>query len=160
MNLFTESIEFPEGCNVIYGMSHFIKTVEDLYEALVNSVPGIQFGLAFNEASGPCLVRSDGTDPELVGIAEANQLRLGAGHTFLIILRDCFPVNVLPSVLAAREVVGVFCATANPVQVLLAETDLGRGVVGVIDGNKPVGIEGEEDKAKRREFLRAIGYKR
>ncbi|MCD4829461.1 MAG: adenosine-specific kinase [Candidatus Cloacimonetes bacterium] len=160
MDTLIEPIEFPEGCNIIFGMSHFIKTVEDLYEALVNSMPGIRFGLAFNEASGPCLVRSDGTDDELVRIAEANMMRLGAGHTFLIILRNCFPIHVMPAIKAVREVAGIHCATANPVQVLLAQTDQGRAVLGVIDGSSPIGVEGENDKAVRHGFLRTIGYKR
>ena len=160
MKTIIEPLEFPEGCNIIYGMSHFIKTVEDLYEALVNSMPGIRFGLAFNEASGPCLVRSDGTDEELVRIAQQNMMRIGAGHTFLIILRNCFPIHVLPAVKAVREVAGIHCATANPVQVVLAETDQGRGVLGVVDGGCPQGIEGEEDRAQRHGFLRTIGYKR
>ena len=160
MNIIVEPLEFPEGCNIIYGMSHFIKTVEDLYETLVNAVPGIKFGLAFNEASGPRLVRSDGTDPKLIAIAEQNMLRTGAGHTFLIILRDCFPINVLQAVKSTREIVAIHCATANPVQVLLAETDQGRAVLGVVDGESPLGVETDEDKQKRHAFLRMIGYKK
>ena len=160
MELLVEKIKFPDGCNIIFGMSHFIKTVEDLYEAMVNSVPGIKFGLAFNEASGPCLVRKEGTDNELMEIAVENQRRLGAGHTFLIILKDSFPVNVLPSVKSCREVVNIFCATANPVEVILAETKQGRGVLGVIDGNSPKGIELDTDIKHRKKFLRDIGYKR
>jgi adenosine/AMP kinase len=160
MELLVEKIKFPDGCNIIFGMSHFIKTVEDLYEAMINSVPGIKFGLAFNEASGPCLVRKEGTDNELMEIAVENQRRLGAGHTFLIILKDSFPVNVLPSVKNCREIVNIFCATANPVEVILAETKQGRGVLGVIDGNSPKGIELDTDIAHRKKFLRDIGYKR
>ncbi len=160
MELFVEPLVIPEGCNVILGQSHFIKTVEDLYETLVNSVPGIKFGLAFNEASGPCLVRRDGTDYDLVDIAAQNMLSIGAGHCFLIILRDCFPINVLPAVKDCREVVRIFCATANPVQVILAQTEQGRGIIGVIDGNSPRGLELDSDIAHRVKFLRDIGYKR
>ncbi len=160
MQIITEKINLPEELNIIYGMSHFIKTVEDLYEALVNSVPGIKFGLAFNEASGPCLVRFDGTDQELIDVAVENQKRIGAGHTFLIVMRDAFPINVLPAVKSCREVVSVFCATANPVEVILAEREQGRGVLGVIDGFSPKGIEQDEDIEKRKSFLQMIGYKR
>lgn len=159
MELIVEPLVIPEDCNVILGQSHFIKTVEDLYETLVNSVPGIKFGLAFNEASGPCLVRRDGTDYDLVDIAAQNMLRIGAGHCFLIILRDCFPINVLPAVRDCREVVRIFCATANPVQVILAQTEQGRGIIGVIDGNSPKGLELDSDVAHRVKFLRDIGYK-
>jgi uncharacterized protein len=160
MDIILEPIRFPGGLNVIYGQSHFIKTVEDLYEALVTSVPGINFGLAFNEASGPCLVRSDGNDPELIEIAIENQHRIGAGHTFLIVLRDAFPIHVIEAVKRVREVVGIFCATGNPVQVILASNDDGRGVLGVIDGESPKGVETEADVEKRKAFLRMIGYKR
>ncbi len=159
MELIVEPLVIPEDCNVILGQSHFIKTVEDLYETLVNSVPGIKFGLAFNEASGPCLVRRDGTDYDLVDIAAQNMLIIGAGHCFLIILRDCFPINVLPAVRDCREVVRIFCATANPVQVILAQTEQGRGIIGVIDGNSPKGLELDSDVAHRVKFLRDIGYK-
>jgi len=160
MELITEPLKFPTDCNIIYGQSHFIKTIEDLYEAIINSVPGIKFGIAFNEASGPCLVRKDGTDNELIEIAVENMLRIGAGHTFLIVLRDAFPINVLPSVQACREVVGIFCATANPVEVILAKTESGKGVIGVIDGHSPKGIELDTDISHRKKFLRDIGYKR
>ena len=160
MELILEKIEFPEGCNIIFGMSHFIKTVEDLYEAMVNSSPGIQFGLAFNEASGPCLVRKEGTDNDLMEMAVENQIRLGAGHTFLIILKNAFPINVLPAVKACREVATIYCASANPVQVILSETEQGRGVLGVIDGYSPKGIELDTDISHRKKFLRDIGYKR
>lgn len=155
-----EQLSIPEGCNIILGQSHFIKTVEDLYEALVNSVPGIKFGLAFCEASGPRLVRKEGTDNELIECAVANMLRLGAGHSFLIVLRDTFPVNVLPAVIACREVVRIFCATANPVQVVLAHSEQGNGILGVIDGSSPLGIELDTDITHRKKFLRDIGYKR
>jgi adenosine/AMP kinase len=160
MELIYEKIEYPEGCNIIFGMSHFIKTVEDLYEVMVNSVPGIKFGLAFNEASGPCLVRKEGNDSELIEKAVENQRRIGAGHTFLIILRNAFPVNVLPAIKTCREVATVYCATANPVQVILAKTEQGKGVVGVIDGYSPKGIELDTDIAARKKFLQDIGYKR
>ena len=160
MELIKEKIDFPEGCNIILGMTHFIKTVEDLYEALVNTFPGIKFGLAFNEASGPCLIRKEGTDKELMEIAVENQNRLKAGHTFLIILRNAFPINVLPAVKSCREVVSIFCATANPVDVILTETDQGRGILGVVDGFSPKGIELDTDIANRKKFLREIGYKR
>lgn len=160
MKTIIETIQIPEDYNIIFGMSHFIKTVEDLYEALVNSVPNIEFGLAFNEASGPCLIRKEGTDPELIEIAMQNQKKLKAGHTFLIVLKNTFPINVLPAVKSCREVVSIFCATANPVQVILAETEQGRGVLGVIDGYSPKGVELDSDVTRRKEFLRNIGYKR
>ena len=160
MQLVVEKINFPEGCNIIFGMSHFIKTVEDLYEVLINSMPTIKFGLAFNEASGPCLVRKEGTDNELMEIAVENQKRIGSGHSFLIILRDAFPINVLQAIKGCREVVNIFCATANPVEVILAETEQGRGILGVIDGFSPKGIEIDTDITNRKKFLRDIGYKR
>ncbi len=160
MELIMEPIKFPQDCNIIFGQSHFIKTVEDLYEAIINCVPGIKFGLAFNEASGPCLIRKDGTDTELIEIAVENMLRLGAGHTFLIVLREAFPINILPSVKDCREVCNIFCATANSVQVILAKTEQGKGVLGVIDGNSPKGTELDTDISHRKKFLRDIGYKR
>lgn len=160
MELIMEPLKFPSDCNVIFGQSHFIKTLEDLYEAIINSVPGIKFGLAFNEASGPCLIRKDGTDNELIEIAVDNLSRTGAGHTFIIVMRDAFPINILPSVKSCREVVTIFCATANPVQVILAKTEQGRGVLGVIDGNSPKGTELDTDISHRKKFLRDIGYKR
>jgi adenosine/AMP kinase len=160
MELILEKINFPEDCNIIFGMSHFIKSVEDLYEAMVNSVPGIKFGLAFNEASGPCLVRKEGTDDELMQVAIDNLYKIGAGHTFLIVMRDAFPINVLPAIKNCREVVNIFCATANPVQVILTGTEQGRGVLGVIDGYSPKGIELDSDITHRKNFLIDIGYKR
>ena len=160
MQLIVEKINFPEECNIIFGMSHFIKTVEDLYEVLINSMPTIKFGLAFNEASGPCLVRKEGTDNELMEIAVENQKRIGAGHSFLIILKDAFPINVLQAIKGCREVVNIICATANPVEVVLAETEQGRGILGVIDGFSPKGIEIDTDITNRKKFLRDIGYKR
>jgi adenosine/AMP kinase len=160
MELILETLSFPSDCNVILGQSHFIKTVEDLYEVMVNSVPGIKFGLAFGEASGPCLVRKDGTDSELIELAVENMLRLGAGHSFLVIMRNAFPINVLPGIKDCREVCHIFCATANPVQVILAETEQGRGILGVIDGNSPKEIELDTDISHRKKFLMDIGYKR
>jgi adenosine/AMP kinase len=160
MELITVQIEKPDAVNLILGQSHFIKTVEDLHEALVTSVPGIKFGLAFCESSGPALVRASGTDPALVELARQNALALGAGHCFIIFLGEGFyPVNVLNAVKAVPEVCHIFCATANPVEVIIAETGQGRGILGVIDGVKTKGVESEEDIAQRKNFLRAIGYK-
>lgn len=160
MELKKLQLHFPEDCNIILGQSHFIKTVEDLYEAMVNSVPGIKFGLAFCEASGPCLIRKDGTDTGLIEIAVENMRAIGAGHSFFIIMRDAFPLNVLPAIKACREVVQIFCATANAVQVILAETEQGRGILGVIDGSSPKGVELDTDITHRKRFLLDIGYKR
>jgi adenosine/AMP kinase len=156
----TVPIGFPEGANIILGQSHFIKTVEDLYEVMVTSSPSIKFGVAFAEASGPCLVRHDGNDDELEAAAVTIMRDLGAGHTFAIVMTDGFPINVLNAVKACQEVCGIYCATANPVEVILAESPQGKGILGVIDGSGPAGVEGEEDIAKRGEFLRVIGYKR
>ena len=152
-------IEVPDGTNVILGQAHFIKTVEDLYEALVGSSPHLRFGLAFCEASGPRLVRRAGNDPDLVDLAVQHALAVGAGHCFVVLLREGFPVNVLNQVKAVPEVCQVFCATANPVQVLVAHTGQGRGVIGVVDGEAPLGVETDEDEQTRRTFLRRIGYK-
>ncbi|MCJ7707411.1 MAG: adenosine-specific kinase [Anaerolineales bacterium] len=159
MELRTVPIEKPEEVNLILGQAHFIKTVEDLHEALICAVPGIQFGLAFCESSGPALVRASGTSPEMVELARSNALNLGAGHSFIIFLKNCFPVNVLNAVKAVPEVCRIYCATANPVEVILAETDQGRGILGVVDGVRPKGMEGEQDIAERKAFLRRIGYK-
>lgn len=159
MELKTIAIDNPEHLNFILGHSHFIKTVEDLYEAIINTVPGAKFGLAFCEASDVCLVRHAGTDAELVALAQRNAFNLSAGHSFVIFMRDMFPVNILNAVKTVPEVCRVFCATANPVEVVLAETALGRGILGVIDGLSSKGIEGEADIAKRKAFLRTIGYK-
>jgi adenosine/AMP kinase len=153
-------VDIPEGLNVIFGMSHFIKTVEDLYETLICAAPSLKFGLAFCEASQKRLVRSDGNDQELMEMAEKAAFDIGCGHTFLVYLRDGFPINVLGRIKNLDEVCRIFCATANPLQVIVAATDLGRGVLGVIDGLTPLGIEGHEDKQERIEFLRRIGYKR
>jgi adenosine/AMP kinase len=152
-------IDVPEGVNLVLGQAHFIKTVEDLYEALVGTSPHLRFGLAFCEASGPRLVRRAGNDPVLVEQAVGHALAVAAGHSFVVLLREGFPVNVLNQVKAVPEVCQVFCATANPVQVLVAETDLGRGVLGVVDGGAPLGVESEQDERDRRALLRTIGYK-
>ena len=152
-------LDKPEDVNLILGQSHFIKTVEDLHEALVGTVPGIRFGLAFCESSGPRLVRTSGTDPDLTALAARNAQMLGAGHSFIILLANAFPVNVLNAIKLVPEVCRVFCATANPVQLLVAVTEAGRGVTGVIDGEPPIGVETELDIADRKTLLRAIGYK-
>ncbi len=152
-------IKKPDEVNVILGQSHFIKTVEDLYEALVNSVGGIKFGLAFVESSGACKVRSQGNDPELKKIAQDNALEIGAGHSFLVFMKNAYPINVLNAIKSIPEVCAIYCASANPVEVIIVETDMGRGILGVVDGLKPKGIESEEDIAWRKEFLRKIGYK-
>lgn len=160
MELLTVRIEKPEEVNVILGQSHFIKTVEDVHEALVNAVPGIQFGLAFSEASGKCLVRWSGTDEAMLELAKQNGLALSAGHSFLIFLAPGFyPVNVLNALKMVPEVCRIFCATANSVEVIIGETEQGRGILGVVDGSKPQGIEGDEDIQWRKDFLRMIGYK-
>jgi uncharacterized protein len=153
-------IAFPDGANIILGQSHFIKTVEDLYEALVTSAPGIKFGLAFCEASGPCLVRSDGNDDDLRQAAIKIASDVGAGHSFVVVMKDGFPINVLNAIKACPEVCGIYCATANPVEAIVLETDLGRSILGVVDGSSPKGIEDEKDIADRKELLRKFGYKR
>ena len=159
MELSVVPIEKPEDLNVIVGQAHFIKTIEDLYESVVGSSPVAHFGIAFCEASGPCLIRCAGNDAELVELAARNAEAVGAGHTFIVLLRDAFPINVLPAIRAVPEVCTIFCATANPLEVLVAQSDLGRGVVGVVDGLPPAGIEGPEDVAARKAVLRSIGYK-
>jgi uncharacterized protein len=160
MQLLTVRIDKPEASNLILGQTHFIKSVEDLHEALVGAVPGIKFGLAFCEASGACLVRCSGTEPDLVELASRNALQLAAGHCFVVILGEGFyPINVLNAIKMLPEVCRIFCATANPVEVVIAETDLGRGILGVIDGGKPAGIEDEAGIRWRRDLLRRIGYK-
>lgn len=160
MELLSVRMNFPEGANLIVGQSHFIKTVEDLYEAIVNSVPGMKFGLAFNEASGACLTRVEGNDADLERVAAENATALAAGHTFVIVLKEGFPINVLKRIQEVPEVCNIFCATANPVEVILAQTAQGRGILGVVDGASPKGIEGESDVAWRKDLLRKIGYKR
>jgi uncharacterized protein len=153
-------LTFSEGSNIILGQSHFIKTAEDIYEALATGCPHAKFGVAFCEASGPCLIRVEGNDPELKKSAAENALSLGAGHTFVVILRDAFPINILNAVKACQEVCQIFCATANPVEVIVAETGQGRGVLGVVDGFAPKGVETQADARARADFLRKIGYKR
>jgi adenosine/AMP kinase len=159
MELKIEQLEFPEGCNIVVGQSHFIKTLEDLYEIMVGAVPTVKFGLAFCEASGHCLLRVEGNDDELKQLAEKNGLKISAGHTFFLIMREAFPINVLNAIKMCQEVCTVFCATANPVQVIIAETDQGRGILGVIDGSSPKGVEKDEDVAWRRDLLRKFMYK-
>jgi adenosine/AMP kinase len=160
MELKIVSINKPEEINFILGQSHFIKTVEDMHEALVTTVPGIKFGLAFCEASGPCLIRWTGTDDELIEMAKENAESIGAGHSFVLFLGEgFFPVNVLQTIKRVPEVCRIFCATSNPVQVVVAEMEQGRGILGVVDGSSPKGIEGDEDIAHRKQFLRMIGYK-
>lgn len=159
MELKQVKIEIPEGANVIIGQTHFIKTAEDLYEAMINSAPTVEFGVAFCEASGPCLVRVEGNDPGLKSIAARNALNIGAGHCFVVIMKGAFPINVLQAVKNCFEVCSVFCATANPVEVIVTETGLGRSILGVVDGSRPKGIESEEDAKHRKDFLRKIGYK-
>jgi len=150
----------PEKSNIIIGQTHFIKSVEDIAEAVVTSVPNVKFGLAFNEASGDRLVRWDGNDKELIDAAIENARRIGAGHIFVLLIRDAWPINVLNQLKMVQEVASIFCATANPVQVIIAETSQGRGILGVVDGYNVIGVESEEEKRKRVEFLRKIGYKR
>lgn len=160
MELKTVTIEKPEETNFILGQSHFIKTVEDMHEALVTAVPGIKFGLAFCEASGPCLIRWSGTDDAMIKLAQKNAEAIGAGHSFILFLGDgFFPINVLGVVKGVQEVCRIFCATANPTEVIVGETAQGCGIIGVVDGFSPKGIEGDEDIAKRKDFLRMIGYK-
>jgi uncharacterized protein len=160
MDLLTVSIEKPENVNFILGQSHFIKTVEDIHEVLVSSVPGIRFGIAFCEASGKCLVRWSGTDPEMVELAQKNALAIGAGHSFLVFLGEGFyPINVLNAIKSIPEVCGIFCATANAAKVIVSDDGEGRGILGVIDGLKPMGVEAEADITWRKGFLRQIGYK-
>ena len=160
MQLHAVSLDLPDESNLIAGQSHFIKTVEDLAEIVVTTVPAAKFGLAFCEASGPCLIRTEGNDPELVAAAVSNAERVASGHTFFLLLRGAYPINLLNAVKMCSEVAHVFCATANPVQAIVAQSDQGRGVIGVVDGASPRGTENDEARAQRREFLRRIGYKR
>ncbi|GFO97839.1 hypothetical protein ig2599ANME_2050 [groundwater metagenome] len=160
MELIIVKIDAPKETNLILGQTHFIKSVEDLYEALITSVPGIKFGIAFCEASMDCLVRSDGNDEELKKAAQDNALAIGAGHSFLIFMRNAFPINVLNTIKNVQEVCSIFCATANPVEVIVAKTEQGRGILGVIDGESPKGVETAKDAAQRKKFLRSIGYKK
>ena len=160
MDLIAVPLEIPADCNLVFGQTHFIKSVEDLAEIVVTGVPGARFGLAFCEASGPCLIRTEGNDPELVAAAVANAGKVGAGHTFHLLLKGAYPINVLNAIKLCPEVCRVFCATANPAEALVVQTALGRGVAGVVDGAPPRGVEDDAAKQARREFLRAIGYKR
>ena len=160
MEMTTVKMEIPDEVNIIIGQTHFIKTVEDIYEIMVNSVPQAQFGLAFCEASGPCLVRTEGNDDRLKETAIRNAHTLAAGHSFVLLIKNAFPINVLNAIKQCREVCSIYCATANPVEVIIAETEQGRGILGVIDGFKPEGTESEQDIDARKGFLRKIGYKR
>ena len=159
MDIESVAIEIPEGCNIILGQTHFIKSIEDLYEVIATTVPQAKFGVAFTEASGPCLIRTEGNDSELVNVCVQNLQKMGAGHVFCIILKNAFPINVLNQIKNCPEVCRIFCATANPVEAVVASSSLGKGVLGVIDGFSPKGVEAAEDKAHRKEFLRKIGYK-
>ncbi|MEM5801584.1 MAG: adenosine-specific kinase [Candidatus Aenigmatarchaeota archaeon] len=159
MKMETVKVKIPEGCNVILGQTHFIKTVEDLHEAIVNTVPQAKFGIGFCEASGKALVRHSGNDKDLEKLAAETAFEIGCGHTFIIFLKDAYPINVLQRIKDVYEVVSLYAATANPLEVIVAETEQGRGILGVIDGVKPKGIEKEEDIKERKEFLRKIGYK-
>jgi uncharacterized protein len=160
MELKNIRLSVPENSNIIVGQSHFVKTVEDIYEIITTGCPQAKFGVAFCEASGPCLVRVDGNNEDLKRTAAENAIVMGAGHTFVVLLRDAYPINVLNAVKACSEVCHIFCATANPLEILIAETDQGRGVLGVVDGFSPKGVETESDAKARKEFLRMIGYKR
>jgi adenosine/AMP kinase len=159
MNLETVRVEIPEGSNIILGQTHFIKTAEDLYEILACASPHIKFGIAFTEASGPCLIRQEGNDPALTQAAITTVQNIGAGHVFAIFIREAFPINVLNSVKMCPEVCRIYCATANPLEVVVAGTEQGRGIMGVIDGSSPKGIEQDADKAARKALLRNFGYK-
>lgn len=159
LELKTVKIQPPTDCNIIFGSAHFIKTAEDLYEALVNAVPTIKFGLGFCESSGPCLVRHEGNDPELRRMAAEKALEIGCGHSFIIILKNAYPINVLDKIKAVPEVCTIHAATANPLEIVIAETEKGRGIMGVVDGFKSEGIETNENIKERRDFLRKIGYK-
>lgn len=160
MQLKAVALEIPANGNIVVGQSHFIKTVEDIYEAIVNTVPQMKFGIAFNEASGPCLTRVEGNDDELKAMAVRNATAIGAGHTFVVTMLNGYPINVLGRIKDVPEVCGIFCATANPVEVVVAESEQGCGILGVIDGASPKGVETDEDAQARRTFLRKIGYKR
>lgn len=160
MELRSVRVSIPENANVIIGQTHFIKTVEDLYEAIVGTVPQAKFGIAFCEASGPCLVRVEGNEDSLKKAAAETALSIGAGHTFVVFIENAYPINVLNRIKDAQEVCTVFCATANPLDVIVAENERGRGIIGVIDGEKPKGVEGMKDAEDRKAFLRKIGYKR
>lgn len=152
-------INIPDGCNIIVGQSHFIKTVEDLYEIITAAVSQAKFGIAFSEASGPCLIRSEGNDEELIGSCVETLQDIGAGHVFCIVLKNAFPINILNSIKNCPEVCRIYCATANPLEILIVSTEQGNGIIGVVDGSPPKGVESPEDKKDRKAFLRKIGYK-
>jgi len=160
MELKIVQLTIPDGCNIIVGQAHFIKTAEDLYEIMATGCPHAKFGVAFCEASGPCLIRVEGNDEALRGTAAENAMLLGSGHSFVIVLGDAFPINVLNAVKNCPEVCRIFCATANPLQAVIVESSQGRGILGVVDGAPPIGVEADADAENRREFLRRIGYKR
>jgi adenosine/AMP kinase len=159
MELHTIQMKIPQEANIIVGQTHFIKTAEDLYETIISSVPGAKFGVAFCEASGPCLIRAEGNDQALKETAIKNAGQIAAGHTFVVLLQEVFPINVLNAIKSCPEVCSIFCATANPIQVIVAQSEQGRGILGVIDGAPPKGVEGPQDVTARKEFLRKIGYK-
>lgn len=159
MEISSVRLQIPENANLILGQSHFIKTAEDLYEIVVNTVPGAKFAVAFNEASGPCLIRVEANDEELRTAAISNAQAIGAGHVFVLLIRQAYPINLLSRIRDCYEVCTIFCATANPVEVIVAQSERGRGILGVIDGNSPKGVEGPEDARARHEFVRKIGYK-
>ena len=159
MELHSVRLEIPEGANLILGQSHFIKTAEDLHEVVVNTVPGAKFAVAFNEASGPCLIRVESNDDDLRRAAIANAQSIAAGHLFVLLVRNAYPINLLSRVRDCYEIVNIFCATANPVEIIVAQTDQGRGVLGVVDGSSPKGVETPDDRRHRHEFVRKIGYK-
>ena len=159
MELKAVKVDIPEGCNIILGQTHFIKTAEDLYEAIATTVPGAKFGVAFTEASGPCLIRTEGNDEDLIDVCIKNLQAIGAGHVFCILLKEAFPINVLNAIKNCPEVCRVFCATANPLEVVVASTGQGSAILGVADGSPPKGVETDKDRAERKEFLRKIGYK-
>jgi len=160
MEMKMEKLDIPEGCNIILGQTHFIKTVEDIYEIMVGSVPGVKFGVALCESSGDCLIRVEGNDDHLKKVAETNALKVAAGHSFIVVMRDAFPINVLNAIKMCQEVCSIYCATANPVEVVIAQTEQGRGILGVIDGFSPRGVEDEKGVAWRKDILRKFGYKR
>jgi len=159
MDIKTVKIEVPEGCNIILGQTHFIKTAEDLYELIAGTVPGAKFGLGFTEASGPCLIRTEGNDAPLIAASVETLKTIGAGHVFCIYLKNAFPINILTQIKNCPEVCGIFCATANPLEIIVGSTSQGSGILGVIDGFSPRGVETEADKKQRKDFLRKIGYK-
>lgn len=159
MNLTTVKLKFPPDCNIILGQTHFIKSIEDLFEIFIGAVPGIKFGIAFNEASGPCLVRREGNDEELATISVENLQNIGAGHAFLAVLRNAYPINVLNAIKMCQEVCSIFCATANPVEVIIAQSEQGNGILGVIDGFSPKGVETPDEVDHRKELLRKFNYK-